>query len=73
MNIWVSRFGTFLQIDTEQEANFTSSMFKELYQVLVIDKTQTSTSHPQLNDMVEKFNSTILDNHSLILSRNQSD
>ena len=69
----MSRFGTFLQIDTEQEANFTSSMFKELYQVLVIDKTQTSTSHPQLNDMVEKFNSTILDNHSLILSRNQSD
>ncbi|KFM72314.1 hypothetical protein X975_09941, partial [Stegodyphus mimosarum] len=39
---WVSRFGTPLQIHTDQGRNFTSAVFKGLCDLLEIKKTQTT-------------------------------
>ena len=51
----------------------TSAVFKGLCQILGIDKTQTTPLHPQSDGMVERFNRTILNNLSLLVSRNQQD
>ena len=62
-----------LQIHSDQGTNFTSAVFKGLCQILSIDKTQTKLLHSQLDNMVERFNHTILNNLSLLLSQNQHD
>lgn len=70
---WVSRFGTPLQVHSDQGTNFPSAVFKGMGQILGIDKTQTTPLHPQSDGMVERFNRTILNNLSLTVSRNQQD
>ena len=62
-----------MQIHSDQGTNFTSAVFKGLCQILGIDKTQTTPLHPQSDGMVERFNRTILNNLSLLVSRNQQD
>ncbi|KFM56688.1 Retrovirus-related Pol polyprotein from transposon 412, partial [Stegodyphus mimosarum] len=70
---WISRFGVPLQLHSDQGRNFTSAVVKELCKLLGIDKTQTTPLHPQSDGMVERFNRTILNNLSLVVSRNQQD
>lgn len=70
---WVSRFGTPLQIHSDQGTNFTSALFKEICHLLGVEKTRTTPLHPQSDGMVERFNRTILNNLSLLVSRNQQD
>ena len=70
---WISRFGSPLQLHSDQGRNFTSAVCKGLCQLLKIDKTQTTPLHPQSDGMVERFNRTILNNLSIFVSKNQQD
>ncbi|GFW24233.1 retrovirus-related Pol polyprotein from transposon 412 [Trichonephila clavipes] len=45
----------------------------EVCELLGIDKTKTTPLHPQSDGMVERFNRTILNNLSLMVSKNQQD
>ncbi|GFS91965.1 hypothetical protein TNCV_1931361 [Trichonephila clavipes] len=70
---WISRFGVPLQLHSDQGRNFDSAVCKRLCEILTIDKTRTTALHPQSDDMVERFNRTILNSLSLLVSSNQQD
>ncbi|KFM64235.1 Retrovirus-related Pol polyprotein from transposon 412, partial [Stegodyphus mimosarum] len=69
----ISRFGVPLQLHSDQRRIFIPDVIKELCKLLGIDKTQTTPLHPQSDGMVERFNRTILNKLSLVVSRNQQD
>ena len=56
---FVCCYGAPLQILTDQGAQFQSQLFAEMCQLLNIDKTRTSSYHPQTNGLVERFNQTL--------------
>ncbi|GFT18990.1 retrovirus-related Pol polyprotein from transposon 412 [Trichonephila clavipes] len=70
---WISRFGVHLQLHSDQGKNFDSAVCKRLSEILAIDKTRTTALHPQSDGMVERFNRTILNSVSLLVSSNQQD
>ncbi|GFS49136.1 retrovirus-related Pol polyprotein from transposon 412 [Trichonephila clavipes] len=70
---WISRFGVPLQLLSDQGRNFDSAVCKRLCEILAIDKTRTTALHPQSDGMVERFNRTILNSLSLLVSGNQQD
>ncbi|GFW87605.1 retrovirus-related Pol polyprotein from transposon 412 [Trichonephila clavipes] len=70
---WISRFGDPLQLHSDQGRNFDSAVCKILCEILTIDKTRTTALHPQSDGMVERFNRTILNSISLLVSSNQQD
>ncbi|GFV03757.1 retrovirus-related Pol polyprotein from transposon 412 [Trichonephila clavipes] len=70
---WISRYGVPLQLHSDQGRNFVSAVLKGVCELLGIDKTMTTTLHPQSDGMVERFNRTILNNLSLMVSKNQQD
>ncbi|GFX60242.1 retrovirus-related Pol polyprotein from transposon 412 [Trichonephila clavipes] len=65
---WISRFGVPLQLHSDQGKNLDFSVCKRLREVLAIDKTRTTALHPQSDNMVERFNLTILNSLSLLVS-----
>ncbi|GFT92066.1 retrovirus-related Pol polyprotein from transposon 412 [Trichonephila clavipes] len=70
---WISHFGVPLQLHSDQGRNFDSAVCKKLCEILAIDKTRTTALHPQSDCMVERFNRTILNSLSLLVSSNQLD
>ncbi|GFW77507.1 hypothetical protein TNCV_2498991 [Trichonephila clavipes] len=68
---WISRFGVPLQLHSDQGWNFDSAVCKRLCEILAIDKTRTTALHPQSDGMVERFNWTILNSLSLLVSKYQ--
>ncbi|GFX71364.1 hypothetical protein TNCV_2453751 [Trichonephila clavipes] len=70
---WISRFGVPLQLHSDQGRNFDSAVCRKLCEILAIDKTRTTALYPQSDGMVERFNRTILNSLSLLVSRNQQD
>lgn len=54
-----SRFGLPRTIHTDQGRDFESHLFKQLCQLLDIEKTRTTPWHPQSDGMVERFNRTL--------------
>ncbi|GFW81996.1 retrovirus-related Pol polyprotein from transposon 412 [Trichonephila clavipes] len=70
---WISRYGVPLQLHSDQGRNFVSAVLKRVCELLGIDKTKTTPLHPQSDGMVERFNRTILNNFSLMVSKNQQD
>ncbi len=56
---FVCRFGTPLQVHTDQGSNFESQLFQDLCSWLQIHKTRTSGMRPQSNGGVERFNRTL--------------
>ncbi|GFT47113.1 retrovirus-related Pol polyprotein from transposon 412 [Trichonephila clavipes] len=70
---WILRFGVPLQLHSDQGRNFDSAVCKRLCEILANDKTRTTALHPQSDGMVERFNRTILNSLSLLVSSNQQD
>ncbi|GFW52475.1 retrovirus-related Pol polyprotein from transposon 412 [Trichonephila clavipes] len=62
-----------LQLHSDQGRNFVSAVLKGVCELLGIDKTKTTPLHPQSDGMVERFNRTILNNLSPMVSKNQQD
>ena len=59
VNEFVCRFGTPLQILSDQGSNFMADIFNQVCNFLQIDKIRTSSMRPQANGSVERFNRTL--------------
>ena len=70
---FVSRFGTPLELHSDQGRNYESKLFREMCVALDIHKTRTSPYHPQSNGVVERFNSTLVNMIASYVSKNQKD
>ena len=68
---FVSRFGTPLQLHSNQDTNFQSKIFQELCDLLHIKKTKTTSMHPQANGTVERFNRILTAMLSMYCKKNQ--
>lgn len=55
----VAIFGVPMQIHSDQGQTFESEVFKEICQILGIDKTRTTPYRPQSDGMIERANRTI--------------
>ncbi|GFY00934.1 hypothetical protein TNCV_1363401 [Trichonephila clavipes] len=66
---WISQFGVPLQLHSDQGRNFNFAVSKRLCEILAIVKTRTTAFHPQSDNMVKRFNRTILIFLSLLVSR----
>lgn len=58
MNLF-SRFGTPLEIHSDQGRNFESDLFKEICKLFEIKKTRSTSYRPCSNGIIEKFNGTL--------------
>ena len=70
VNKYVCRFGTPLQIHSDQGTHFGSRVFQQMCDLLCIDKTGTSF-HPQSNGCVERFNRTLTNTLSMYCATDQ--
>lgn len=70
---FVSRYGLCQQILTDQGKQFESKFFKEICELLDIDKKRSASFHPQTNGIQERFNRTIADMLIKYVSANQRD
>ncbi|CAG2204118.1 unnamed protein product [Mytilus edulis] len=60
VNEFICRFGSPLQLHSDQERSFEAKLFQDLCDLLKIDKTRSTSQHPQSNGSVERFNRTLL-------------
>lgn len=60
VNEIIPRWGTPLNIHSDQGATFESNVFRELCKLLSIKKTRTSPRNPKGNGQTERFNRTLL-------------
>ena len=67
----VLRHGAPRVLLSDRGANFLSSLMKEIYQRLSIDKRQTTAYHPAAHGLVERFNSTLLNIVSMFVNSSQ--
>ena len=70
---WISRFGTPLELHSDQGKNFESNLFQKICQLLNNRKTRTTALHPQSDGMVERMNRTINKYLSKVVSDHQRD
>lgn len=70
---WIKRYGCPQEIHSDQGAQFESQLFREMCKVLQINKTRTTSYHPQSDGMIERLNRTIKDILSKYISVNQTD
>ncbi|CAC5369855.1 unnamed protein product [Mytilus coruscus] len=60
VNEFICRFGSPLQLHSDQGRSFEAKLFQDLCDLLKIDKTKSTSQHPQSNGSVERFNRTLL-------------
>ena len=70
---YISRWGCPLICHTDQGKTFESKLFTEICKLLGIEKTRSSTFHPQGNGFIERQNATIIKMLSQYVSSNQKD
>ena len=70
---FVCRFGTPLELHSDQGRNFESELIKEMCDILGINKTRTTPYHPQSDGMVERYNQTLATQLSMFVNENHSD
>lgn len=58
-NNWISRFGSFEKITTDQGRQFESDLFISFTNVLSIRRTRTSSYHPQCNGKIKRSHRTL--------------
>ena len=58
-NRWICRYGSPLQLTTDQGSEFMAKVSLELYNLLHINHVPTTSYHPQCNAQVEVVNKTI--------------
>ena len=68
-----SRFGTPFDLHSDQGRNYESQLFKEVCELLEVNKTRLSPYHPQSNGMIERFNRTLIDMIAVYTNQNQTD
>ncbi|CAL9699311.1 unnamed protein product [Knipowitschia caucasica] len=68
---FVAKFGTPLELHTDQGRNFESLLFRNVCKLLQITKTRTTPYHPSSNGQVERFNRTLLQMLRCYVNRNQ--
>jgi hypothetical protein len=56
---WFSKCGILAQIHMDGGKEFVNKLSEELFQLLNISHTKTSSAHPQCNAQVEVFNKTV--------------
>ena len=56
---FIARYGVPMQIHTDQGTDFESRLFKEMCELLGIEKTKTSPYWPQSDGLVERTNRTL--------------
>lgn len=71
LNGFVCKFGTPLQLYTDQGSNFESEVLQELCKILQIEKTRSTSMHPQANGCVERFNRTLISMMKMYCQENQ--
>ena len=59
VNVWVSRFGCPANLHSDKGCNFLLDLFNNICKELGINRTSTTTYHPQGNAMIERTNCTI--------------
>ena len=70
---FISRFGTPLALHSDQGRNYESHLFKQVCNLLEIEKVHCTPWHPQANGSVEKFNQVLLNMLSMYVDKNQKD
>uniref|UniRef100_A0A1B0FF49 RNA-directed DNA polymerase n=1 Tax=Glossina morsitans morsitans TaxID=37546 RepID=A0A1B0FF49_GLOMM len=73
VNNWVTRFGTPIELHSDQSRNFESSIFQEVCQIFDINKTRTTPLHPQSDGIDERFNRTLQEHLRKVIDDNQQD
>ena len=68
-NKLITRFGVVNTIHTDQSRNFQSGLIRDVCQPLGEKKTWTTPYHPESNGLVERFNRTLIDKLSMMMSR----
>jgi hypothetical protein len=58
-NRWICRFGCPLEIVSDGGKEFVNQVSKELYKLLDIKHSKTTSYHPACNAQVERFNQTV--------------
>ena len=59
ISTWVSRFGVQDLLTSDQGSQFTSSVWLEVCSILRIMRIKTTNFHPQSNEMIERFHSSL--------------
>ena len=70
---FVCRFGTLLELHSDQGRNFESQLVKDMCSNLGIRKTRTTPDHPQSHGMVERCNQTLATQLSMFVNENRTD
>ena len=67
------RFGSCLELHSDQGRNFESAVMAEVCKLFGVHKTRTTALYPQSDGLVERFNSTLLNSLSTFVSDHQRD
>ncbi|VDH98972.1 Hypothetical predicted protein [Mytilus galloprovincialis] len=70
---WVKRYGCPVEIHSDQGRQYESAVFRELCQLLKINKTRTTPLHPRSDGMIERMNRTVNDVLSKYIKKHQKD